>query len=250
MRAPRKCELEERLQAYFASLRSAPLKQTLKRSVANWRLYAAVTSSAMAMATGAAAAVITGSAEETSGEPGASFRTVKPNLASTRRMPLIDAARQQIDAASQAPVIVPGGIVPLDGTMNTIQPGEFVTIYGVNLASGIFNWSGNFPLTLGGTSVQINGKPAYLVYVSPGQINLQAPDDTATGTVPVVVTTAAGSTTSMVTLSPFAPSFALLDRAGGSTRFVAGIILRPRGGGAYNNGAYDILGPTGKVLGY
>ena len=69
--------------------------------------------------------------------------------------------------------------------------------------------------------MEINGKAAFLVFVSPGQINLQAPDDTARGTVSVVVTTAAGSATSTVTLSEFAPSFALLD-----AKHVSGIILR------------------------
>jgi uncharacterized protein (TIGR03437 family) len=151
----------------------------------------------------------------------------------------------KISPTSQAPSISPGGIVPLDSTASTIQPGEWVSIWGRNLASGTTVWSGNFPTSLGGTSVKINGKAAYLSFVSPGQINLQAPDDTATGTVPVVVTTANGSTTSTVTLGEFAPSFALLD-----STHVAGIIPRSDGSGAYGGGAYDILGPTGNSLGY
>ncbi len=101
------------------------------------------------------------------------------------------------------------------------------------------------PPSLGGTSVTINGKAAFLIYVSPRQINLQAPDDTAIGTVSVVVTTAVGSATSTVTLSQFAPSFDLLDPV-----HVAGIILRSNGSGAYGGGTYDILGPTGSSLGY
>jgi len=151
----------------------------------------------------------------------------------------------KITPTSQAPSISPGGIVPLDSTTSTIQPGEWVSIWGRNLASGTTIWSGNFPTSLGGTSVRINGKAAYLSFVSPGQINLQAPDDTATGTVPVVVTTADGSTTSTVTLGEFAPSFALLD-----STHVAGIIPRSDGSGAYGGGTYDILGPTGSSLGY
>ncbi len=54
---------------------------------------------------------------------------------------------------------------------------------------------GTFTTSLGGASVTINGKVAYLSYVSPNQINAQAPDDTATGAVPVLVTTANGSAT-------------------------------------------------------
>jgi uncharacterized protein (TIGR03437 family) len=99
--------------------------------------------------------------------------------------------------------------------------------------------------SLGGTSLTINGKAAYLFYVSPGQIDLQSPDDTATGAVTVVVTTAGGSASSTVTLAPFAPSFRLLD-----TKHVAGIIIRGNGSGAYGGGAYDILGPTGNPFDY
>jgi uncharacterized protein (TIGR03437 family) len=147
--------------------------------------------------------------------------------------------------APPEPSITPGGIVPLFGTVNTIQQGEWVSIYGSNLASGTTVWNGNFPTSLGGTSVMINGQVAYLSFVSPGQINLQVPDDTATGGIPVLVTTAGGYAISTVTLSQFAPSFLLLD-----TKHVAGIIPRSNGSGAYGGGTYDILGPTGSSLGY
>jgi uncharacterized protein (TIGR03437 family) len=139
------------------------------------------------------------------------------------------------------------GIVPIYSKSTTIQAGSWVSIYGSNLAPGTMTWGGNFPQNLDGTTVMINNKPAYLWYVSPGQINLQAPDDTATGTVPVVVTTSSGSATSTVTLGQFGPSFSLLD-----STHVAGIILRPDGSGAYGqgSGSYDIIGPTGNSLGY
>jgi len=91
----------------------------------------------------------------------------------------------------------------------------------------------------------INGKPAYLSFVSPGQINLQAPEDTTIGPVPVVVTTTGGTATATVNLAPFAPSLLLLD-----SKHVAGIILRTDGSGAYGGGTYDIIGPTGTSLGY
>jgi uncharacterized protein (TIGR03437 family) len=106
------------------------------------------------------------------------------------------------------------------------------------------NWR-DFPTSLGGTTVTINGKAAYLSFVSPGQINLQAPDDTATGVVPVVVTTSAGNATSSVTLFPYSPAFDLLD-----SMHVAAIIIRSDGSGAYGGGAYDIVGPDGNCFGY
>jgi uncharacterized protein (TIGR03437 family) len=92
----------------------------------------------------------------------------------------------------------------------------------------------------------IDGKAAYLWYVSPTQINLQVPDDANTGSVPVVVSTALGGMAmTTVTLARFAPSFNLLD-----AKHVAGIIVRSDGSGAYGGGTYDIIGPTGSSLGY
>jgi uncharacterized protein (TIGR03437 family) len=48
-----------------------------------------------------------------------------------------------------------------------------------------------------------------------------------------------------VTLAQFGPSLLLLD-----IKHVAGIILRSNGSGAYGEGTYDIIGPTGNSLGY
>ena len=150
-----------------------------------------------------------------------------------------------LNSTTLTPTIMSGGIVPLFSNASNIAPGEWVTIWGSNLASGTIQWSGDFPTSLGGTSVQIDGKPAYLSFVSPGQINLQVPDDIAAGVVTVKVTTPAGSATATVTSGQFAPALSLLD-----SKHVAGIILRSDGSGAYGGGTYDILGPTGSSLGY
>jgi uncharacterized protein (TIGR03437 family) len=143
-------------------------------------------------------------------------------------------------SSSTSPSIAPGGVVSLDSTVATIQPGALLSIFGANLASSPAIWNGNFPISLGDTSVTIDGKAAYLLYVGPTQIDLQAPDDTKTGPVSVAVTTAHGTALSTVTLASFAPSFLLFDRT-----HVAGIILRSDG-----SGAYDLIGPTGSSLGH
>jgi uncharacterized protein (TIGR03437 family) len=46
---------------------------------------------------------------------------------------------------------------------------------------------------LDGSSVTINGRPAYVEYISPTQINAIAPDDDTIGQVPVQVTTPQGA---------------------------------------------------------
>ena len=136
------------------------------------------------------------------------------------------------------PTINTGGIVPLYSSTPIIQPGSWISIYGSKFVSGITTWNGDFPVSLGGVSVTINNKPGYLWLVSPGQINMQAPDDTATGPVSVVVRTPTGTATSTVTLAPLGPSFCLL-----SSKYPSAVILTPDGTGAYGGGTYDLLGP-------
>jgi uncharacterized protein (TIGR03437 family) len=143
-------------------------------------------------------------------------------------------------ASANLPVIGSGGVVPLYSSSSVIQPGSWISIYGSNLANATTVWNGDFPVSLGGVSVTIDNKPGFLWLVSPGQINLQAPNDTKTGPVSVVVTTPNGTATSTVTLAAAAPSFSLL-----SAKYPAGLILTPNGTGAYGGGTYDLLGPSG-----
>jgi hypothetical protein len=72
--------------------------------------------------------------------------------------------------------INPSGVVPVYSEVPIVQPGSWISIYGSNFASTTTLWNGNFPTSLGNVSVTIDGKPGYLWFVSPGQINLQAPD--------------------------------------------------------------------------
>jgi uncharacterized protein (TIGR03437 family) len=150
------------------------------------------------------------------------------------------ANRIRILTPGTPPAITPAGIVPNDGTVSAIQAGSWISIFGSDLASGTSLWNGDFPQSLGGTSVTVDNKSAYLWFVSPQQINLQVPDDPATGVVEVVVTTASGSASSTVTLATYAPSFSLL----GDGIHVAGEIATPDGSGAYGAGTYDLVGPS------
>ncbi|HEY4087807.1 MAG TPA: IPT/TIG domain-containing protein, partial [Bryobacteraceae bacterium] len=94
----------------------------------------------------------------------------------------------------------------------TISPGSLIAIFGKNLAAGQASASASapLPLTLAGTSVTINGVPAPLSFVSPGQINAQvplsltAPDHQIILAV-VLVTTPAGSAGIQTGLASGAP---------------------------------------------
>jgi uncharacterized protein (TIGR03437 family) len=144
------------------------------------------------------------------------------------------------------PSITPGGVVPVYSSSTTVQPGSWFSVYGNNLTAATTLWNGDFPASLGGTTVTVNGKNAYLWFVSSGQINAQAPDDTATGSVPVVVTSTGATATTTITLAPAGPSFLLLPDA----KHATGIILTPDNSGSQAGGTYDLLGPTTAGAGF
>jgi uncharacterized protein (TIGR03437 family) len=80
-----------------------------------------------------------------------------------------------------------------------LASGTWLEIYGTNLSTTSRGWAtsdfngSNAPTSLDGVSVTVDGIPAYVDYVSPGQINVQAPDDPNTGAgIQVVVTNSAG----------------------------------------------------------
>ena len=74
----------------------------------------------------------------------------------------------------------------------------YLEIHGTNLAQTSRTWAGgdfngsNAPTTLDGVSVTVNGKPAFIYYVSPEQININTPDDTTVGPVSIQVKNALG----------------------------------------------------------
>lgn len=100
------------------------------------------------------------------------------------------------------PIITPGGVVSAQayGGFPSIAPATWIEIYGQNLATTLRQtWGGGdfkgaqAPTSLGGTTVTIGGKPAYVDFVSPGQMNAQVPSGIGTGPQPLVVTTFGGA---------------------------------------------------------
>jgi uncharacterized protein (TIGR03437 family) len=117
--------------------------------------------------------------------------------------------------------------------VNEISGGSWVTIYGSNLASTSRQWSTadfsgtRLPASLDGVSVRIDGLPAAVYYVSAGQLNVQAPDDGASGPVEVRVTNSLGTATATVALRTYAPSWFLLDASHIAAVHADGTIVGP-----------------------
>src|ERR1017187_3632640 len=149
---------------------------------------------------------------------------------------------------SQAGALLPvaGPKVTIDGVSNNasgapgIQSGSWVSIYGSNLSATTRPWqtsdfSGNtLPTVLDGVTVKINGKSAAIYYVSPAQLNVQAPTDTATGTVQVEVTNPYGSATGTAALQQYAPGFYTFQNKYVAAVHTDGVYVAPVGyfGGA------------------
>jgi uncharacterized protein (TIGR03437 family) len=137
------------------------------------------------------------------------------------------------------PVLVPVNPVVNDASYTAaFASGQWVAIFGNNMAPDTRTWTsadftGNgLPTSLDGVSATIDGKPAYVYFISPGQINVLAPDDTTQGKVSVQVTSGgiAGSTVTAVK-QMFVPAF-FMAPADGSKYVVA------------THSDYTLVGPT------
>jgi uncharacterized protein (TIGR03437 family) len=103
--------------------------------------------------------------------------------------------------AVSTPTISANGVASASafGGFTSVAPGSWIEIYGANLAAdtrvwGSSDFSGvNAPTSLDGTYVMIGGEPAFVDYISPGQVNAQVPSSVATGSQQLIVTTAAGA---------------------------------------------------------
>jgi uncharacterized protein (TIGR03437 family) len=103
-----------------------------------------------------------------------------------------------------------------------IAPETWVTLGGSALSDTTRSWTsndfvdGNPPVSLDGVSVTINGKPAYVAYISPKQVNVLAPADTTRGAIPVVIRNAHGSGTAInAVMSDVSPALFLLPAGTG-----------------------------------
>jgi uncharacterized protein (TIGR03437 family) len=108
-----------------------------------------------------------------------------------------------LNLTAESPTITGIGV---SGGGSGIAQNTWVSIYGIDLAPaslgpGGLTWStapsfasGQMPTVLDGVTVTVNGKPAYIYYVSGSQVNVLTPLDSSTG--PVAVTVNNGTSTS------------------------------------------------------
>jgi uncharacterized protein (TIGR03437 family) len=112
-----------------------------------------------------------------------------------------------------APTIDAGGVISASafGAFKQAAPGSWVEIYGANFANAATEWTasdfvnGRAPVSLAGVSVTIGGQPAPIAYVGPRQINVQVPTGLGLGPQQVLVKTAAGTATSILTVNSTQP---------------------------------------------
>ena len=98
-------------------------------------------------------------------------------------------------APSSSPYIYPTGIVNAGASVPftaEFAPGELISIFGANLAITTATDTA-FPTGLSGVQVLVNGAPAAICYVSPGQINAVIPLDIDTGTASIQVVNSLGT---------------------------------------------------------
>ena len=132
------------------------------------------------------------------------------------------------------PFIAPGGVVNSASFLPAISQGTWISVLGANLASTIRTWAssdfsnGNLPTQLDGVSVTVNGKAAYVYYISPSQLNVLTPADTIQGPVSVQVTNDQGKSNIVnATEGGLSPALFTFSQQGG--KYVAAV----RSDGAY-----------------
>lgn len=107
------------------------------------------------------------------------------------------AIRAQTGAAMKSPRM--GAIISAVGaaSKSTAAPGALMSIYGADFSpttTDLSGWAGSsLPKALNGVSVKIGNADAPLLFVSPSQVNVQVPVETATGSVPVTMTNSGGT---------------------------------------------------------
>jgi len=126
---------------------------------------------------------------------------------------------RQVQPASVAsptgPVIT--AVADIYSAATIIAPNTWTSIYGTNLAppGDSRTWAnsdfgnGQLPTQLDGVSVTVNGKSAFVYFISPTQVNILTPPDPMQGAVQVQLTNGAATASFTVQAQTIAPAFFL-----------------------------------------
>jgi uncharacterized protein (TIGR03437 family) len=131
---------------------------------------------------------------------------------------------REVSASSPSaagPSVPANGVVDGAGFSARISGGGIGSIFGTNLAAAPTSTSSlPLPITLGGTTVTMNGISVPLFFVSPLQINFQVPwEMLSSPTATLTVTTAAGTSPSIaVSLSAAAPGIFTIGSTNSATQ--------------------------------
>jgi uncharacterized protein (TIGR03437 family) len=88
-------------------------------------------------------------------------------------------------------------VTAIAGGAQAAAPNTWLAIYGINLSTTMRAWqssdfvNGQMPRQLDGVSVTVNGKAAFVGYISSTQVNILTPLDTGQGNVQITVTSGA-----------------------------------------------------------
>lgn len=144
---------------------------------------------------------LTLTATEGSGPAGISFNVAANDSAQPRTATITANGApftvQQDGASNPRPIV--SGVVNGASFGGAVASASWITVTGRNLAPVTRLWGdadfngAALPTSLDGVSATVNGRPAFVFFISPGQLNVLSPDDVFLGAVKIVVTTADGS---------------------------------------------------------
>ncbi len=108
---------------------------------------------------------------------------------------------QAVGGGGLKPTISQGGVISAGsfGGGTKVAASSYLEIFGKDLATTTRGWAGGdftgvkAPTNLDNTQVTVDGKAAFVNFISPTQVNVVVPDGIANGPVQVIVKTAGGS---------------------------------------------------------
>jgi len=124
------------------------------------------------------------------------------------------------NAFGEAATIAPNTWVEIKGSM--LSPPDDTRIWGDADFAG-----GRMPTSLDGVSVTVNGKNAFVYFISPAQINVLTPPDALPSSVEVKVSNGSFSSSTTVSAAATAPSFFVFDGTHATAIHANGSLIGP-----------------------